>query len=521
MMAGGLMKRILAPAIAAGLLALCSGPVSAQSAAQNGDAEKGETVYIKRCLQCHGDEGDGLGPAAERLNPPPRDFTLGLYKIKSSAFDADLPNDEDLFRMVRDGMPGTAMPGWSDLLSEQEIRDVIAYIKSFAELEGTPEGQVDYGTRVQTSPESIAAGDKLFHADDRCSECHGETGKGDAIKKLKNDNGERTWPRNLTKPWTFRASNDPKDIFARISAGIPTTQMPSFADPKSSKKLSIEERWHVANYVAALAKTEMVVRPENTVIQAARVEGELPAAPDDPVWKTAPPSTFFMVPQIVGKSRFFTTANDTVSVRALYNDKQIAIHLEWDDRTRSIPGDDKARSIADAELSEDAIAVQFPMTIPRGMEKPYFLMGDAAKPVNLWRWSSGTTEAPERITMLDATGIAAQEARDAAATSVAAKGSYKAGTWRVVMTRPLRTETVDRDLQFEEGQFIPIAFFAWDGSNSESGTSHGMTTWYWLLLKPTAGAKPAISALIAVFLIGGILLWWGRGAAARNAGRAS
>ena len=128
----------------------------------------------------------------------------------SSAFDDDLPNDDDLFRMIRDGMPGTAMPGWSDLLSDDDMWNVIAYIKTFAELEGEPEGQVDYGTQVKSSPESIAAGKKLFHADDRCSECHGAEGKGDAIKKLKNDNGERTWPRNLTKPWTFRASNDPK-----------------------------------------------------------------------------------------------------------------------------------------------------------------------------------------------------------------------------------------------------------------------------------------------------------------------
>ena len=520
-MAGGLMHKLLMPALAAALLAWFPISAVAQSGASAGDGENGEAIYQKRCLQCHGEEGDGLGPAAERLNPPPRDFTLGLYKIRSSSYDADLPNDEDLFRMVRNGMPGTAMPGWSDLLSEQDTWDVIAYIKAFAELEGKPEKQVDYGTQVQSSPESIAAGDRLFHADDRCSECHGERGKGDGIKKLKNDNGERTWPRNLTKPWTFRASNEPKDIFTRISVGIPTTQMPSFADPKSKKMLSIEERWHVANYVASLAKTETVVRPENTVVQATLLEGELPATPDDPAWKLAPPSTFFMVPQIVGKARFFKAANDTVSVRALYTDKRIAIHLEWDDRTKSIPGDDKAKSIADPELAEDAIAVQLPMIIPVGMEKPYFLMGDAAKPVNLWRWSSGTVEKPESIALLDAMGILSQEARDATAAGLTAKGNYKAGTWQVVMTRPLRTKARDKDLQFEEGRFIPIAFFAWDGSNSEAGTSHAMTTWYWLLLKPTTGAKPIIGAVIATFLVGGILLWWGRTAAAKGTDRSA
>jgi len=399
------------------------------------------------------------------------------------------------------------------------MRNVIAYIKTFAELEGEPEAQVDYGAQVKSSPESIAAGKKLFHADDRCSECHGAEGKGDAIKKLKNDNGERTWPRNLTKPWTFRASNDPKDIFTRVSVGIPTTQMPSFADPKSKKKLSIEERWHVANYVASLAKTVRVVRPENTVIQAARIEGDLPVSPDDPLWDKAPPSTFFMVPQIVGKTRFFKAANDTVSVRALYNEKNVGLHLEWDDRTKSIPGDVNAQKISDGELTEDAMAIQFPATIPDGMEKPYFLMGDAARPVNLWRWSSGTARKPESVVLLDARGIGDQQPRDAA--GLAAKGSYRAGTWRVVMTRPLRTQSTDKDLQFEEGRFIPIAFFAWDGSNSEAGSRHAMTTWYWLLLKPSAGYSPIIAAILAALLIGGILIWWGRGAAARSEDKAS
>jgi hypothetical protein len=75
------------PVAAAGLLALLLGPAHGKP----GDEEKGESLYAARCQQCHGEEGDGLGPAAERLNPPPRDFTFGFYKFKSTAFDEDLP----------------------------------------------------------------------------------------------------------------------------------------------------------------------------------------------------------------------------------------------------------------------------------------------------------------------------------------------------------------------------------------------------------------------------------------------
>ena len=501
---------VLLSALAA--LALAGTPARAQT----GDAERGKAVYEKRCIYCHGEEGDADVAVAERLNPPPRDFSEGQYKIKTTGFDDPVPNDSDLFRMIRDGMPGTAMPGWSDMLSDRQMWDLVAYIKIFAGLdEEKPSDQLDYGTQVASSEDSIAKGMELFG--DRCTECHGDSGTGVAIKKLKNDAGARTWPRNLTKPWTFRASADPKDIFTRITVGIPGTQMPSFADPKSKKKLSIEQRWHVANYVVTVAKTDKTVRPENTVVGADKIDGELPAAADDPRWQASPPTTFFLVPQIIAKDRFFTPSNDTITVRALYNDKHIALLLEWDDRTESIPGDAKAESIADPPIGEDAVAVQLPVTIPTGMEKPYFGMGDAAHPVNLWQWKSGTSSQAQSVGLTNATGFKNIEERDARAVGLRAKGSYGKGSWKVVMTRPRATEESDQDIQFVDGRFIPIAFAAWDGSNAEKGSRHTMTTWYWLLLKPATGSKPIIVALILIALIGAGEWWWVRSAAAKTA----
>ena len=499
-----LVKLTLAAVLGAAILA-------APAAARPGDVEKGKAVYAKRCILCHGVEGDGDGAAAERLSPPPRDFTEGQYKFRTTHFDDALPNDEDLFRMISDGMPGTAMPGWSDVLSEQDMWDLVAHLKVFGGLEeDKPEKQLDYGSQIASSPESIAAGRKLFL--DRCVECHGEDGKGDAIKKLKDDGGARTWPRNLTKPWTFRVGDDARDIFARISVGIPTTQMPAFSDPKSKKKLGIDERWHVANYVRTLAKTKETVRPENTVVQADRVDGALPTSPDDAAWDRARPSTFFLVPQIIAKTRFFTPVNDTVTVRALYDATALALLIEWDDRTRSIPGDKKAETIAEGGLAEDAVAVQFPVSIPAGMEKPYFIMGDAARPVNSWQWHSGTTQAPAGVRLLDGRGAGDVVERDAARAGLQAKASYKAGTWRVVMTRP-RAADPEKDIRFVAGRFIPIAFSAWDGSNGEAGSKHTLTTWYWLLLKPPTGARPVLMALLVILLVAAGEFWWLRSAA--------
>ncbi len=503
------MKKILA--IFTVLTVLSVNP--ALSAPRN--AENGKKVYAKRCLMCHGEEGDGAGPGAERLNPPPRDFTEANYKIKTTGTDDPVPNDDDLFRMIRDGMPGTAMPGWSDILSEQDMWDLVLYLKMFGELEDEkPEEQLDYGTQVATSPESIAKGKDLFLDKERCSECHGKEGKGDAIKRLKDDAGARTWPRNLTKPWTFRGSNDPTDIFSRITVGIPGTQMPSFADEKSAKKLSIEERWHVANYVQSLATTDKAVRAENTVVKAERTAGDLPSSPDDPAWATALPTTFPMVPQIVANPRFFKMANDTITAYALYNDTEIAMLLEWDDRTKSIPGDEAAAKIADPDMAEDAVAVQLPIIPVKGLKKPYFIAGDATHPVNIWKWSAGSTEKPQSISLANGTGLDKVETRDAKAAGMSGAGSYKNGTWRVVIKRPLKTDDVEADIQFGEGKFTPIAFAAWDGSNSEKARAYTLSTWYWILLKPAASAKPIIYGIIMALAIFGLLVWW-----AGNAGR--
>ncbi len=483
---------------------------AAPAQAKPGDVANGLKIYNKRCTWCHGDSGDGQGAANEYLMPPPRDFTSGQYKIKTTHFDDVVPNDEDIYRMIADGMPGTAMPGWSDILTEQEMWDLVAQIKVFSEYqEEKPENQVDFGTQVTPSPEGLAKGKELYI--DRCAECHGDGGKGDGIKKLLGDAEERTWPRNLTKPWTFRASNSAKDIYTRISTGIPGTQMPSFADPVSKKKLTPEERWHVANYVTTLV-TENVPKAENTVIKAGKIEGELPLDPNDAKWGTLPSSTFFTLPQIIGKERFFKPSNDTITVKAAFNDQDIAIYLEWDDRTKSIPGDTVAASIADEEMFEDSIAVQLPVTIPDGMKKPYFAMGDKSNPVNVWWWKSGTTDTPETISLANAMGAESIEPRDAASLSV--QSHYHKGTWKVVMKRAMTTEETEQDLQFQEGSFIPIAFSAWDGSNSETGSKHTMTTWYWILLKPPASAKPMMTGAAVGLLLFGGLTWW-----AKSAGR--
>src|SRR5712691_3635072 len=99
-------------------------------AQQPGDPAQGKVIYEKKCLLCHGEKGDGNGPAAPLLDPKPRDFTKGKYKIRTSA-SGQPPADGDLFRIISDGMPGTSMPAWK-VLSEKDRWNLVAYVKSFA-----------------------------------------------------------------------------------------------------------------------------------------------------------------------------------------------------------------------------------------------------------------------------------------------------------------------------------------------------------------------------------------------------
>src|SRR3989304_4316391 len=66
-------------------------------------------MYEKKGALCHGDKGDGKGAAADLLVPKPRDFTTGVYKIRTTASKA--PTDQDLFKIITDGMPGTPRGG--------------------------------------------------------------------------------------------------------------------------------------------------------------------------------------------------------------------------------------------------------------------------------------------------------------------------------------------------------------------------------------------------------------------------
>ncbi len=90
-----------------------------------------QRLYARRCQVCHGPDGRGNGPAAPSLIPRPRDFTLGQFKYKST-LAGQPPSDGDLIHTVSNGLNASAMPYLNDILSESEIRQIVAYVRKFS-----------------------------------------------------------------------------------------------------------------------------------------------------------------------------------------------------------------------------------------------------------------------------------------------------------------------------------------------------------------------------------------------------
>ena len=87
----------------------------------------GKEVYERRCIGCHGDKGDGNGPAATFFfNQRPRNFNAGVFKFRLT--QKPVPTDGDLLRTITRGVRGTAMPAWYELPLNDRLA-VIQYIK--------------------------------------------------------------------------------------------------------------------------------------------------------------------------------------------------------------------------------------------------------------------------------------------------------------------------------------------------------------------------------------------------------
>lgn len=234
----------------------------------------GYTTYVEYCIQCHGMDGKGNGPSAIGLLPPPRNLTQGLYKFPWVPY-GELPHDEDLARIIRHGLKGSAMLPWD--ISDERLDAVIQYIKTFAPETWEGEDKV-LGTKFDLPKDpygdtyehiAVEKGRKVYHVTAACTQCHRGYATREEINgwmkelnttieigadlyQLKPQDGEYNY-KVLPPDFTYHQLRSIKDVpstVQRLMYGVTGSGMPGWKDVVSDDDL-----WALSYYVNHLQKT--------------------------------------------------------------------------------------------------------------------------------------------------------------------------------------------------------------------------------------------------------------------------
>ena len=106
-----------------GMVILSSSWLSAQDL--GGNPDRGEAIYKEQCLRCHGRLGDGNGPDAGDLIVRPSDFHTVRSREKS---------DFELLIAISNGVLFSPMHSWRGRLNDEQMADVIHYMRALAPL---------------------------------------------------------------------------------------------------------------------------------------------------------------------------------------------------------------------------------------------------------------------------------------------------------------------------------------------------------------------------------------------------
>jgi DMSO reductase family type II enzyme heme b subunit len=472
--------------------------------------QPGKAVYERWCAECHGESGAGDGSAAGFMLPRPRDFSGALYQIRTTA-SGELPTDADIRRVIDEGMPGTAMPGWKTLLSGSERDALVDYLKSFSRFfQGAPPEPLGFGNAPRRSEEGLAEGRRAFE-ELECFKCHGDAGRGDgsSAPTLTDDWDFPIQAADLTKPWTFNGGARVEDIYRRLRTGLDGTPMPSFADAVDAGIVTDEQLWRLAQYVRGLAPDD--TPPVREVVRAVRVDGALPLEPADEAWEGVERFYIPLVGQIVLAPRWFAPRVEGLWVQAAHDGATLALKVAWSDPSRSPDPDwqewldrmaqtmEPVDGPAVTEQGADRLHVQFPLSLSDGMDRPYFLGGDERRPAYLWRWTS----TPDRLEEGVGRGWGQFTPRTEAGGARHAT-RYVDGQWELVITRPLVPGDAGEATAFEAGRAIPMAFFAADGSNGEGEQRGGVSTWYAIYLEVPTPVTALVVPALAMLLTAGL-----------------
>lgn len=260
-------------------------------------------MYRVQCYHCHGASGGGDGSTAPYLKPAPRDYRPGKFKFTALKEKAR-PRQEDLFRILAEGVYTTAMPSfrrftdaqlygladyvrllairgeteillaadynWDDGLNFENVQET--YDLVVERWREAPEKVIEVEEVPESTPQRILHGQQLFLSEQgaNCIKCHGALGRGDGVSAwepgkegveyAKDEWGNEIAPRNLTLG-IFRFGRRPIDLYRRIYAGINGTPMPehfgmTITEGGEQRTLTEEDVWDLVFFVRSLSVKE-------------------------------------------------------------------------------------------------------------------------------------------------------------------------------------------------------------------------------------------------------------------------
>lgn len=191
--------------------------------------------YMMLCQRCHAAQGDGLGPIQPNLANFPRAFWENAEFFRRIS-------DERIVKSVENGIPGTSMPPYGELLGKENVSSLLDLI--FREFIRSKRSDKKEDLTISAKPASVHSKQKTEKEFIKyCASCHGLSGTGKGPEYLKH----LPRPRDLTNQPYFQAIKDERIALA-ISYGIPGTAMPSLAE-----KISPESIWSLIQKIRGLS----------------------------------------------------------------------------------------------------------------------------------------------------------------------------------------------------------------------------------------------------------------------------
>ncbi|NUQ53401.1 MAG: c-type cytochrome [Phycisphaerales bacterium] len=320
---------------------------------------------MKHCSACHGSEGHGDGLAAEYLFPKPRAFRDSSMRFASTP--------SGVMQTIRNGVPRSAMPGFSGVLSNAEIAGLTRLVGEMTK-GGTSSPPPATPLRFSKPPyftEGMVGHGSSLYRSMGCVGCHGATGHGVEIDGLLDSMGKPVRPADLASG-LYKSGQRPEDLYRTIITGVPGTPMPSYAS-----LLSDDQVWALVAFITRLAPPRLAGQTSGAEFRLQSIDDALLADQSQFGWldvdhaQVAMRPLWFRVEDTVNAGVSFVRAGD-----------HIGIHLRWDDATCDVNQDSGRFS--------DGVAVMFARSdvvppLPMGVQVEHQPTGP---PVNIWHWKA-------------------------------------------------------------------------------------------------------------------------------------